>query len=110
MLETFQAVIGGKFAPLTAMSNKDTDINSMFITFNTALTETARKILGKHRQKKQPWDTAEIVDLQQDLADRRMANLMDPVLSHHKAQERQPAAVPELPNSQPHQTPKQSHA
>ena len=39
-----------------------------------------------------------------------MANPMDPVVSHHTSQERQPAAVPELPNDQPHQTPKQSHA
>ena len=29
---------------------------------------------------------------------------------HHTSQERQPAAVPELPNSKPHQSPKQSHA
>ena len=49
-------------------------------------------------------------NLQQDLADRRMANLMDQVLSHHTSQERQPAAVPELPNNKPHQSPKQSHA
>ena len=35
---------------------------------------------------------------------------MDPVLSHHTYQGRQPAAVPELPNDQPHQSPKQSHA
>ena len=49
-------------------------------------------------------------NLQQDLADRRIANPMDPVLSHHTSQERQPAAVPELPNNQPHQSPKQSHA
>ena len=48
--------------------------------------------------------------LQQDLADRRMANTMDPVLSHQTSQERQPAAVPELPNDQPDQPPKQSHA
>ena len=32
---------------------------------------------------------------------------MDPVLSHHTSQERQPAAVPELQNDQPHQSPKQ---
>ena len=35
---------------------------------------------------------------------------MDPVLSHHTSQERQPAAVLELPNNKPHQSPKQSHA
>ena len=45
-------MIGGKFAPLTIMSNEDTDIDSMIITFNTAVTETAGKILSKHRQKK----------------------------------------------------------
>ena len=49
-------------------------------------------------------------NLQQDLADRRMANPMDPVLSHHTSQERQPAAMPKLPNNKPHQSPKQSHA
>ena len=54
VLETFQAMIGGKFAPLTIMSNEDTDIDSMITTFNTAVTETASEILGKHRQKKIP--------------------------------------------------------
>ena len=39
-----------------------------------------------------------------------MANPLDPVLSHHTFQERQPAAVPELMNNQPHQSPKQSNA
>ena len=34
-----------------------------------------------------------------------MVNPMDPVLSNHTFQERQPAAVPELPNDQPHQPP-----
>ena len=35
---------------------------------------------------------------------------MDPVLSHHTSQERQPTALPELPNDQPHLPPKQSYA
>ena len=52
ILETFQAVISWRFAPLTIMSNEDTDIDSMITTFNTAVTETASEILGKHRQKK----------------------------------------------------------
>ena len=42
VLETFQAMIGGRFAPLTIMSNEDTDIDSMITTFNTAVTETAK--------------------------------------------------------------------
>ena len=35
----------------------------MFTTFDTAVTETASEILGKHRQKKKLWITAEILDL-----------------------------------------------
>ena len=56
-------MIGKKFAPLTIMSNKDIDIDSVITTFNTAVTETASEILGKHRQKKKPWITADILDL-----------------------------------------------
>ena len=53
VLETFQAMIGRRFAPFTIMSSEDTDIDSMITTFNTAVTETASEILGK-RQKKNP--------------------------------------------------------
>ena len=63
VFETFQAMIGRKFAPLTVTSNEDTDIDSMITTFNTAVTETASEILGKQRQKKKTWITAEILDL-----------------------------------------------
>ena len=56
-------MIGGKFAPLTIMNSEDTDMDSMVTTFNTAVTETASEILGKHRQKKKPCVTAEILDL-----------------------------------------------
>ena len=35
----------------------------MITTFNTAVIETASELLGKHRQKKKPWVTAEILDL-----------------------------------------------
>ena len=38
-----------------------------------------------------------------------MANPTNPVISHQTSQERQPAAVPEVLNNKPHQTPKQSH-
>ena len=48
MLETFQAMTSGKFAPLTIMNNEDTNLDSMLTTFNTAVTETASEILGKH--------------------------------------------------------------
>ena len=49
-------------------------------------------------------------NLQQILAERRMANPVDPVLGQHTFKERQPAAVPELLNDQLHKPPKQSHA
>ena len=52
VLETFQAMIDGKFAPLTIMNKEDTDLGSMITTFNTAVNETTSEILGKHRQKK----------------------------------------------------------
>ena len=54
VLETFQATIGAKFAPLTIMNNEDTDLDSVITTFNTAVIETTSDILGKHRQKKKP--------------------------------------------------------
>ena len=54
-------MIGGRFAPL--MSNEDTNIDSMITTFNTAVTEKASEILGKHRQEKKPCVTADILDL-----------------------------------------------
>ena len=56
-------MIGGRFAPLTIMSNEDTDIGLMIATFNTAVIETATEILDKHRHKKKTWLTAEILDL-----------------------------------------------
>ena len=56
-------MIGGKFAPFTIINNENTDLDSMIFTFNTAVSETASEILGKHRQKKKPWVTAEILDL-----------------------------------------------
>ena len=38
VLETFQAMIGGKFAPLTVTNNGDADMDSMITTFNTTVT------------------------------------------------------------------------
>ena len=56
-------MIGGKFAPLTIMNNEDVDRDSIITAFNTTVTETASEVLGKHRQKKKPWVTAEVLDL-----------------------------------------------
>ena len=60
VLETLQAIIGGKSAPLTIMNNEDADLDSMIITFNTAVTETASEILCKHRQKKKKKKTGSL--------------------------------------------------
>ena len=53
----------GSFSPLIIVDNEDTDLDSMITTFNTVVIETASEILGKHRQKKKHWVTAESLDL-----------------------------------------------
>ena len=63
VFETLQTMIGGRFAPLAVMSNEDVDIDLMTTTFNTAVTETASEIFGKHCQTKITWVTAESFDL-----------------------------------------------
>ena len=63
LLETFKAMIGRNFATLAIMNNEDADMDSMTTTFNTAMSEIASEILGKHRQKKKTWINAEILDL-----------------------------------------------
>ena len=42
---TFQATIGGKFAPLIGLSNEDIDIDTMITYYNTAVTDAASEIL-----------------------------------------------------------------
>ena len=61
--ETFRATIGGKFAPFLALENQDTEIDALINRFNTAVTETANNILGKHRASKKPWVTDNILKL-----------------------------------------------
>ena len=46
---TFQATIGGKFAPLIGLSDEDMDMDTMITTYNTAVTDAASEILGKER-------------------------------------------------------------
>ena len=55
-------MICSEFAPLIIINNEDADMGSMITPFDTAVTETASEILGKHRQKKKPWVNAEILD------------------------------------------------
>ena len=61
--EAFHAMIGGKFAALTILETDGTDMETLINTFNTAVTNTASEILGKHRPVKKPWVTADLLDL-----------------------------------------------
>ena len=56
--------LGGKFAPLIWLRDKDIDTNTMIIIYNTAVTDAASQILGKeHHRKKNPWITRDALDL-----------------------------------------------
>ena len=71
---TFQATIGGKFAPLTGLSDEDMDIDTMITTYNTAVTDAASEMLGKERRRKKPWvieDVLDICDKRRDLKKKR---------------------------------------
>ncbi|GFO03048.1 craniofacial development protein 2-like [Plakobranchus ocellatus] len=57
ILTTFQANIGGRFAPLLALENdQDLTPDDLAETFNETLTEKASKLLGKPRVKKKKVD------------------------------------------------------
>ena len=60
--EAFQAKLGGKFAPLLALA-KEEELNSITNTFNETITEIATELLGKHRPKKKPWVTDDVLNL-----------------------------------------------
>ena len=44
---SFQATIGGKFAPLIGLSDEDMDMDTMITTYNTAVTDAVIEIHGK---------------------------------------------------------------
>ena len=60
---TFQATIGGKFAPLIGLSDEDMDMDTMITTYNTAVTDAASEILGKEHRRKKLWVTKDVLDL-----------------------------------------------
>ena len=60
---SFQATIGGKFAPLTELRDEDMDMDTMITTYNTAVTDAASEILGKEHHRKKPWVTKDVLDL-----------------------------------------------
>ena len=51
MARIFQATVGGKFALLIGLRDKDMDINTVITTYNTALTDAATKLLGNKRHR-----------------------------------------------------------
>ena len=53
----------GTFAPLIALENQVTEIDALINNFNTAVTETANNIFGKHRPAKKPCVTDNILKL-----------------------------------------------
>ena len=60
---TFQATIGGKFAPLIGLRDEDIDINTMITTYDTVVTDAASEILGKERRREKSWITKDVLDL-----------------------------------------------
>ena len=60
----FQAItiFGGKFTPITGLGDDDMEIDTMIITYNTALTDEASKINGKERRRKKPWVIKDVLD------------------------------------------------
>ena len=60
---TFQATIGGKFAPLIGLGDENLNINTMITTHNTAVTDAASEILVKERRREKPWVTRDVLDL-----------------------------------------------
>ena len=60
---TFQATIGGKFAPLIGLRDEDMDIETMITTYNTAVTNAASEIPGKECRRKKPWVTKNGLDI-----------------------------------------------
>ena len=60
---TFQATIGGKFAPFIGLSDEDMDMDTMITAYNTAVTDAASEILGKESRRKRPWVTKDVLDL-----------------------------------------------
>ena len=72
MASTFQATIGGKFAPLIGLSDEDMDIDTMITTYKTAVTDAASEILRKERHRKKPWVTKDVLDLCDERRDLKM--------------------------------------
>ena len=60
---TFQATIGGKFAPLIELRDEDMGTDTMITTYNTAVTDAESEVLGEERRRKKPRVTKDVLDL-----------------------------------------------
>ena len=72
--EFFRAARGGQIAPPLALENQDTKIDALINSFNTAVTETANNILGKHKPAKKPWvmdSILKVCDKQRELKQKK---------------------------------------
>ena len=91
---TFQATIGGKFAPLIGLRDEDMGIDTMITTYNTAVTDAGSEILGKERHRKKPWVTKDVLDFcdeRRDLTKKRYE--ADGAKDHREANRRIQKAV-----------------
>ena len=65
--EEFQAKIGDKFASMLLLENVD----KLTEGFNAAIVEVAQEVLGKQRNKKQPWISNEALDLRDERREKK---------------------------------------
>ena len=90
---TFQATIGGKFAPLVGLSDEDMDMDTMITTYNTAVTDAASEILGKERRRKKPWVTKDVLDLCDERRDLKKRHEAEGAKEYREANRRVQEAV-----------------
>ena len=55
---TFQAIIGGKLAPLIGLSDEDMDMDTMITTYNTAVRYLVRNAAGKSHGSQKMFSTS----------------------------------------------------
>ena len=60
---TFQATIGGKFAPVIGLSDEDMDMDTMITTYITAVPDASSEIPGKERRRKKQYVIKDVLDL-----------------------------------------------
>ena len=63
VMSAVQATIGGRFAPLATLVDKDDDLDFMVTHFIKAVTDTAAELLGKQCRKRKSCVTPEVLDL-----------------------------------------------